>query len=105
GGAELHVSVLAELCEKHDLMSEVLGDGTTRSQQVRLGRALQGVRDRSFGQLQVIVGGADRKGRTLYALKYLGDPMSSDALPTEIGAEHGEETHWTPYTDDPDDNS
>src|SRR5262249_6184793 len=98
GGAQLHVSVLADLCEEHDLMSEVLGDGTTRSQQVRLGRALQGARDRSFGQLQVLVGGADRKGRKLYRLKHLGEPVSPcDARPTEIGTRHGDETHWVPY--------
>jgi hypothetical protein len=106
GGAELHVSVLAELCETHDLMSEVLGDGTTRSQQVRLGRALQGARDRSFGQLQVLVGGADRKGRTLYALKHLGEPVSPcDARPSVVGSGHGEGTQWVPYAEDGDDDS
>ena len=103
GAAELHVSVLAELCEQRDLMSEVLGDGTTRSQQVRLGRALQGVR---VGQLQVIEGGADRKGRTLYALKHWGEPVSPrDAPRSVVESAHSEGTHWVPYTEDLDDDS
>jgi hypothetical protein len=61
GSAEVHVSLLAELCEKHDLMSQILGDGTTCSQQVRLRRALQSVHDWTFGQLQIVVGNVDRK--------------------------------------------
>ena len=70
-------------------MAEVLGDGTTRSEQVRLGRAFQCVRDRSFGQLQVVVGHPDRKRRTLYALKHLGESGSPyEAPPMEAGTGH-----------------
>jgi len=102
GGAEVHVSLLAELCEKHDLMAQILGDGSTRSQQIRLGRALPGARDRSFGQLQVVVGNTDRKGRTLYALKHLGEPSPPhEARPTKLGPGSGD--GWVPYDDDPDD--
>ena len=101
GGTEVHVSLLAELYEKHDLMAQILGDGSTRSQQVRLGRALPGARDRSFGQLQVVVGNTDRKGRTLYALKHLGESSSPhDAPPAEGGAGQGHRTHWVPYDED-----
>lgn len=69
GDDPITVSVLAELCDRLDLMSLIRGDGSARSQQSRLGRALQGARDRVFGELQVVVGTEDRKKRTLYALR------------------------------------
>ena len=64
----VRVSDLVELCEKHDLMLQVRGDGSARSQQSRLGRGLQGSRDRVFGDLQVTVLNQDRKKRTVYSL-------------------------------------
>lgn len=67
----VRVSDLVELCEKHDLMLQVRGDGSARSQQSRLGRGLQGARDRVFGDLQVTVLNQDRKKRTVYSLKRL----------------------------------
>ena len=73
GPAAIHVSDLTELCEKHDLMLQVRGDGSARSQQSRLGRALLSARDRVFGDLQVAIVNHDRKKRTLYALTRLGD--------------------------------
>jgi hypothetical protein len=78
GAARVRVSALLDLCEREELLSHVIGDGTTRAQQVRLGRALQRARDRILGELQIVVGGSDRDSRTLYAL------------------------HWVPYRDDDD---
>ena len=69
-----HVADLTALCEKHDLMLQTRGDGSARSQQSRLGRALQSARDRVFGDLQVVVVNQDRKKRMLYALKQVADP-------------------------------
>jgi hypothetical protein len=69
GHLPTHVSDLTELCEKQDLMLQARGDGSARSQQSRLGRALQSARDRVFGDLQVVVANQDRKKRTLYALQ------------------------------------
>jgi hypothetical protein len=100
-GAELHVSDLNELCEKHDLMVQARGDGSARSQQSRLGRALQGARDRVFGDLQVVMLNQDRKKKTLYALKRLGadDPGPGDAKPdvreTEDEEERDEVDPWS----------
>jgi len=68
GATPAYVSDLTELCEKQDLMLQARGEGSARSQQSRLGRALQGARDRVFGDLQVVVVNQDRKKRTLYAL-------------------------------------
>jgi DNA primase catalytic core len=79
GTTAAHVSDLTELCEKQDLMLQARGDGSARSQQSRLGRALQGARDRVFGDLQVVVVNQDRKKRTLYALKRLGEPAAPPA--------------------------
>ena len=72
GEAVLHVADLTELCDKQDLMLQVRGDGSARSQQCRLGRALQCARDRVFGDIQLVVMNQHRKGRTLYALRRFG---------------------------------
>lgn len=84
---DTHVSDLTELCEKQDLMLQTRGGGSARSQQSRLGRALQSARDRVFGDLQVVVVNQDRKKRTLYALKRLGatppPPAPAAAAPAE----------------------
>jgi hypothetical protein len=44
---------LLALCEEADLMAAVLGDGSERSQQSRLGRALHRARDRVFDNLRI----------------------------------------------------
>jgi hypothetical protein len=97
GGTETHVAALTELCEKRDLMLQVRGDGNARSQQIRLGRALHGARDRVFGDVQVVVANQDRKKRTLYALKCVGQkPLHATAaeLPSVDDGEHGEVDPW-----------
>lgn len=73
GSGTAHVADLVGLCEKHDLMVQTRGDGAARSQQSRLGRALQSARDRVFGDLQIVVAELDRKKRTLYALQQMLD--------------------------------
>jgi DNA primase catalytic core len=107
GADQVRVSALLELCEKQELLSHVIGDGTTRAQQVRLGRALQRARDRIFGELQIVVGGTDRDSRTLYALHHV-EPECAPTSPydtraVEVDPERREETHWVPYSDDDDD--
>jgi hypothetical protein len=64
-----------------------------------------GARDRSFGQLQVLVGGADRKGRSLYALKYLGEQEPYGVFAANVGSGHKNGAHWIPYEEDADDDS
>ena len=62
-------------------MLQVRGDGSTRSQQSRLGRALQGARDRVFGDLLVCVHSRDRDKRTVCSLKKLGPSTVASASP------------------------
>ncbi len=52
--AEKQVSELSGFCEQRGLMLDARGDGTPRSQQVRLGTALSRCRDRQFGDLRVV---------------------------------------------------
>jgi len=84
GSAEVYTSGLNELCERHDLMGDVRGDGTARSQQSRLGRALQGARDRVFGDLQVVLRNQDRKKKAVYALR-----LVSGAVPGGLNETDG----------------
>ncbi|MBZ4329717.1 CHC2 zinc finger domain-containing protein [Corallococcus coralloides] len=86
GTAEVLVSSLNELCEKDELMLQVRGEGGSRSQQSRLGRALQTARDRVFGDLRVVVRNQDRKKRTMYALQKLGgEPeVNADMAAAEV---------------------
>src|SRR5262249_40925134 len=110
GATPVHVSVLLALCEGGVLLPHVLRDGTPRAQQTRLGRALRGIRDRTFGQLQVIVGGADRDSRTLYSLRQTDDgpesaatdPQRNESISNESAIEGSNTTgpHWYPYEDD-----
>ncbi len=63
------VSELTKFCEERDLMSNVRGDGSERSQQTRLGKALATKRDRVFSGLTVkrITQGEHKHG-VFYAL-------------------------------------
>ena len=60
---------LTQFCEDRDLMQNVLGDGSTRSQQTRLGKALATKRDRVFNGLTVKrIEQGKHKGSVFYAL-------------------------------------
>jgi hypothetical protein len=50
---EIQVAEINAFCERLGLIPEVRGDGTTRSQEVRLGNALSNCRDRRFGTLRI----------------------------------------------------
>ena len=79
-------SQLREFCEKHELMLDVLGDGSERSQQSRLGRALKGARDRVFGTLRLELSRKDNRLKTnYYRLIQLADASSTrDQPPQEV---------------------
>jgi hypothetical protein len=64
------VSELNQFCEERELMLRLRGDGSARSQQIRLGNALGNCRDRSFDGLRVVRADRDtkHKGVTMYAL-------------------------------------
>jgi hypothetical protein len=69
-GEPKKVSELNQFCEDRELMLRLRGDGSARSQQIRLGNALGNCRDRSFDGLRVErTGGATKhKGVAMYAL-------------------------------------
>ena len=69
-GEPKKVSELNQFCEERELMLRLRGDGSARSQQIRLGNALGNCRDRSFDGLRVErTGGATKhKGVAMYAL-------------------------------------
>jgi hypothetical protein len=92
GPTETHATELLDLCEKQDLLGSVRGEGTARSQQSRLGRALQAARDRAFGDIQVQVVKQDRKGKTVYALRWVG---ASPPPAREEAAADGGVDPWT----------
>jgi DNA primase len=52
--AEVQVAALNEFCERRGLLPEVRGEGTTRSQEVRLGNALGDCRDRRFDSFEIV---------------------------------------------------
>jgi DNA primase len=64
------VAELNDFAEQSDLMQIVRGDGTERSQQIRLGKALHNARDRVFGDfcIQLVRDRGPHKGK-YYALK------------------------------------
>ena len=64
----MKVAEVNELCAELELLDGLRGDGTAKSQQTRLGRALQTSRDRVFAGLRlVLVRDAGHKGKS-YAL-------------------------------------
>ncbi len=74
---------LLDLCQRHELMLPVLGDGPPRSQQTRLGLALQGARDRVLRGVRIAPIQDPRRKGQLYALRPVGHakPGGSDDAP------------------------
>jgi hypothetical protein len=67
--APMRVSELNRFCEERDLMANLRGDGSERSQQSRLGRALTAKRDRVFNGLTVKqIGPTNHRTGVLYGL-------------------------------------
>jgi hypothetical protein len=64
------VSELTQFCEERDLMLTVRGDGSARSQQTRLGKALATKRDRVFNGLTIKrISQGEKKHGVLYVLE------------------------------------
>jgi DNA primase len=84
---------LNQFCEERDLMGDVRGDGSLRSQQTRLGKALGVKRDRVFNGLTVKrITQGKHKGGVLYALvpadgsnRPGGAPSLFDSLDGDVG--------------------
>ncbi len=74
---------LLDLCQRHELMLPVLGDGLPRSQQTRLGLALHGARDRVLRGVRVVLIPDPRRKGQLYALRPVEhrQPGGSDDAP------------------------
>lgn len=64
----VRVADLAKLCAAGDLMESVLGEGSEKSQHIRLGRALLRVRERVFGEHRVESMTDPRTNRPVYRL-------------------------------------
>jgi 5S rRNA maturation endonuclease (ribonuclease M5) len=70
GTAPMKVGILNDFCESRNLMVSARGEGTYRSQEIRLGFALSRARDRVFGGLRVtrVMTHGKHKGGACYAL-------------------------------------
>jgi hypothetical protein len=92
------VSDLNQFCEERDLMLRLRGDGSPRSQQIRLGNALASCRDRSFDGLRVVrIGGETKhKGVTMYAL------VAADSENWGCWGCHGDVADKHPHESSPD---
>jgi len=91
GSEAQRVADLQALCHEDDLLADVRGDGTDRSQQTRLGQALLRARDRVFGRFRIVQAhDAAHKGRT-YALRLVerteGDPSGGGEPQGNLGVE------------------
>jgi hypothetical protein len=93
------VSDLAQFCEERDLMLNVRGDGSARSQQTRLGKALATKRDRVFNGLTVKrINQGKHKGSIFYALAPATSPGGNpprepdllDLADGDVAAEDGD---------------
>ncbi|MDH5493786.1 MAG: hypothetical protein OEY14_17680, partial [Myxococcales bacterium] len=73
----VRVADLAKLCAAGDLMESVLGEGSEKSQHIRLGRALLRVRERVFGEHHVESMTDPRTKRPVYRLV----KVSPEAVP------------------------
>jgi hypothetical protein len=62
------------MCARLDLLLAVRGEGTERAQQVRLGRALIGVRERAYGEFRVTQPEGNKHRGRHYALQQLESP-------------------------------
>jgi hypothetical protein len=74
------VSELNELCEQLELMLPVRGDGTGKSQQTRLGKALLSARDRIFDGLRIdkVNINSRKQGRAFYRLVHIEDELAEE---------------------------
>jgi hypothetical protein len=67
-GEPKRAAELQELCEEQGLMLQTRGEGSQRSQQILLGKALQSMRDRIFEQWRIVTCKDPRGRNRLYAL-------------------------------------
>jgi hypothetical protein len=78
GEKPVRAAELVELCNKGELISPVIGDGTERSQSTRLGKALQNARERVFGFHRIEAAGKDHDSkRPLHQLVQV-QPLDGD---------------------------
>lgn len=73
-GQPVRVIDLNAMCARLDLLLAVRGEGTERAQQVRLGRALIGVRERAYGEFRVTQPEGNKHRGRHYALQQLESP-------------------------------
>lgn len=73
GTAPLRVTDVNALCAERELFDDLRGDGTERSQQTKLGKALQASRDRVFGGFRIQLVRDDKHKSRSYVLVPVGE--------------------------------
>jgi hypothetical protein len=81
-------SELNSLCDGHEIMLLVRGVGGRKSQETKLGVALESARDRTFGscRIHLVSDKGPKKGRR-YALEHLGGFDRTDAAEGDLDSE------------------
>ncbi|MFD1423405.1 bifunctional DNA primase/polymerase [Laceyella tengchongensis] len=69
GNKEISATKAWELAVKHDLLTEVLGDGNERGQRIRIGKELQRQRECIYGEFQLCSKRDNHKKAMVYWLK------------------------------------
>jgi hypothetical protein len=96
GSSARKVSELLALCEERELMVDVRGPGTEKSQQARLGKALAATRDQIFGTLRIDVAHDPRLKTKTYRLRRVDDDPGSRSTPDmDLFGETAPETNGT----------
>jgi len=80
------VRELNDLCDQEDLMVVVRGDGSAKSQEIRLGKALGRVRDKIFGEFRLVHVRPDskHKGGMFYRLAKMDSEGNHDDEQQEV---------------------
>ena len=81
-GEPTRVATLNDYCERHGLLEAVRGEGSSRAQETRLGRALSSKRDRIYGGLRIRLVVADKHKGRCYALERAGQDGNAGTLGT-----------------------
>ncbi len=78
-------SDLLKLVLERDLLCQVVGDKSERSQMIRLGRALSSVRDRQFGNMRICAGrNSDTKTAQYRLIRVEAEPAPMPAAPANV---------------------
>ena len=75
---ETTVAELVDLCEREGILTSIRGDGSARSQQIRLGKKLGFIRDRVVDGKKIVVGKTRKRSANCYRLVEVENGNSSE---------------------------